>query len=52
MPLEDALLPINLKISFKNKTDKLLGYCIRENSDSLSVLTFCKYYTLMLFLYC
>lgn len=44
MPLEDTLVPINLKISFKNKTDKLLGYCIRENLDSLNILTFCKYY--------
>ena len=36
-------MPINLQISFKNKTDKLLGYCIRENSNSLNVVTFCKY---------
>uniref|UniRef100_A0A2S2QS93 Nucleolar protein 11 n=1 Tax=Sipha flava TaxID=143950 RepID=A0A2S2QS93_9HEMI len=40
VPLEDTFLPINLQISFKNKTDILLGYCVRENSDSLSVLTF------------
>ncbi|CAI6346661.1 unnamed protein product [Macrosiphum euphorbiae] len=40
VPLEDTFLPINLQISFKNKTDKLLGYCVRENSDSLNVLTF------------
>lgn len=50
MPLEETLLPINLKISFKNETDKLLGYSIRENSDSLSLLTYCKYYNLLLFL--
>lgn len=40
VPLEDTFLPINLQISFKNKTDKLLGYCVRENSGSLTVLTF------------
>ncbi|XP_025207349.1 uncharacterized protein LOC112603134 [Melanaphis sacchari] len=40
VPLEDTFLPINLQISFKNKTDKLLGYCIRENSDSLNIVTF------------
>lgn len=40
VPLEDTFLPINLQISFKNETDILLGYCVRENSDSLNVLTF------------
>ncbi|KAE9545327.1 hypothetical protein AGLY_000870 [Aphis glycines] len=40
VPLEDTFLPINLQISFKNKTDKLLGYCIRENSNSLNIVTF------------
>lgn len=50
MPLEDSFLPINLKISFKTKTDKLLGYCLRENLDSLSVLTFCKNIIFVFFL--
>ncbi|VVC44288.1 Hypothetical protein CINCED_3A023211 [Cinara cedri] len=40
VPLEDSFLPINLQISFKNKTVKLLGYCIKENSTSLNVITF------------
>ncbi|KAL4122047.1 hypothetical protein QTP88_014452 [Uroleucon formosanum] len=40
VPLEDTFLPISLQISFKNKTDKLLGYCVRENFDSLNILTF------------
>lgn len=46
MPLEETFLPINLQMSVKNKTDHLLGYCVRENLESLSVLTFCKYYIL------
>lgn len=44
VPLEETFLPIDLQISFKNKTDYLLGYCVRENSESLSILTFCKYF--------
>lgn len=44
MALESTLVPINIKVSFKNKTEKLLGYCIREYFDSLNILTFCEYY--------
>lgn len=43
MPLEDSFLPINLQIYSKKKTHKLLGYCIKENPDSLNIITFCKY---------
>lgn len=46
--LEDTFLPINLQMSSKNDTNKLLGYCVRENIDSLSILTFCKYFNAFL----
>lgn len=51
MPLEDSFLPINLQISIKNKTDKLLGYCIKENNESLNVVTFCKHLYIYMLMY-
>ncbi|XP_050519943.1 nucleolar protein 11 [Daktulosphaira vitifoliae] len=37
IPLDNAFIPIRLQITSRKK--KLLGYCLRENLDSFSVLT-------------
>lgn len=41
--MDNAFLPIRLLLTSKEKKQKLLGYCLRENSDSFSVLTLCEF---------